>query len=132
MSESVFPLVGYSIVVLGDGDVPALGVQQGGELVAALDLIRDAPGPGAWWVGNLMVDPAQRRRGLGERTYQACERWMISQGARSVDLCVQEQNPGALRFWSRMGFAEVERVPHRLKALESVVAVMHRVLPHDG
>lgn len=105
-----------------------LGIWRGDDLVAALDLIRDIPTPGAWWVGNLMLDPAQRGHGLGERIYRGCEEWMRSQGAQRVGLCVQEQNPGALRFWSRMGFEEVERVPHRLKSLDSVVAVMRRTL----
>src|SRR6266704_116523 len=36
------------------------------ELVGVLDVIRDYPAQGEWWLGVLMLDPARRGQGLGE------------------------------------------------------------------
>jgi GNAT superfamily N-acetyltransferase len=111
-----------------EGDKFVVGVYSAGQLIAAVDLIRDYPEAGTWWVGNLMVDPDCRRQGLGARLYQACERWMATQGARRIGLCVQEQNPGAYRFWTRMGYRQTKQVTQRINSLESMVAVMYRSL----
>lgn len=37
----------------------------GGELVGYIELFRDYPAEGDWWIGLVMLDPAVRRRGLG-------------------------------------------------------------------
>lgn len=105
-----------------------LGIYTGGELIGALDLIRDAPSPGQWWIGNLMIVPEVRGRGIGAAIYRACEQWLHTLGVESIGLCVQVQNPSALSFWCRMGFLEVDRAVHRLNALESAVVIMRRDL----
>jgi GNAT superfamily N-acetyltransferase len=111
-----------------EADKLVLGVYSAGQLVAAVDLIRNYPNVGTWWVGNLMVEPDCRGKGLGARLYEACESWMATYGARRIGLCVQEQNPAAYRFWMRMGYRQTKQVTQRINSLESNVAVMYRSL----
>lgn len=99
-----------------------------GELVAVLDLIRDYPGERTWFIGLLMIDPAHRCRGLGERIYRSAEAWLRTSGVERISLCVLEQNAAAHRFWSRMGFQEAERTRVRLGARESTGAILHKQL----
>ncbi len=75
-----------------------------GHLVGVLDVIRDYPSQRHWYLGLLMFRPTWRSRGLGERVYRRLEEWVRASGGDAVHLIVQQQNPGALRFWQRMGF----------------------------
>jgi GNAT superfamily N-acetyltransferase len=111
-----------------EDDKLVLGVYSAGQLVAAVDLIRNYPEAGTWWIGNLMVDPAWRGQGFGARLYRACEDWIGSQGASKIGLCVQEQNPSAYSFWSRMGYRQTQQVKQRIGSLESTVGIMYREL----
>jgi GNAT superfamily N-acetyltransferase len=83
---------------------------------------------GTWWIGNLMVDPAWRGQGFGARLYRACEDWIGSRGASKIGLCVQEQNPSAYSFWSRMGYRQTQQVKQRIGSLESTVGILYREL----
>lgn len=73
-------------------------------MVGVLESIRGFPDPGEWFLGVLMIDPAYRNVRLGTRLVEAFERWARAQGATGLRALVQEQNPGALRFWQRQGF----------------------------
>lgn len=75
-----------------------------GHLVGVLDVIRDYPAARQWYLGLLMLRPFSRSRGLGERVYRRFEEWVRASGGEAIHLVVQQQNPGALRFWQRMGF----------------------------
>ncbi len=77
-----------------------------GHLVGVLDVIRDYPARGNWYLGLLLFGPSSRGRHLGERVYRRLEEWVRAEGGKAIHLIVQEQNPGALRFWKRMGFEE--------------------------
>ncbi|HST60478.1 MAG TPA: GNAT family N-acetyltransferase [Longimicrobium sp.] len=82
-----------------------------GALTGALELLRDWPNPGTWWLGLLMLDPPARGAGLGARIYTAAREWVRAQGGETISLAVLEQNTQAERFWRRLGFAEIERTP---------------------
>lgn len=75
-----------------------------GHLVGVLDVIRDYPGPRAWYVGQLLFGPSSRGRGLGERVYRRLQDWVRAEGGAALHLIVTESNPRALQFWRRMGF----------------------------
>lgn len=77
-----------------------------GNMLGVLDLIRDYPARGHWYLGQLLLGPASRGRRLGERVCRRLEEWIRAEGGKAIHLIVQEQNPGALRFWKRMGFEE--------------------------
>lgn len=85
--------------VIGFFDAP-------GHMVGVLDVIRAYPGRGNWYMGLLLFGPSSRGHHLGERVYRRLEEWVRAEGGKAIHLIVQEQNPGALRFWKRMGFEE--------------------------
>jgi GNAT superfamily N-acetyltransferase len=84
------------------------------ELIGVLDAIRDYPTQHDWWLGLLLLDPAQRNKGLGTRIFKSFEYWLRQQGTRHVFLGVVEENQRAYQFWQGMGFQVVERQPARL------------------
>jgi GNAT superfamily N-acetyltransferase len=91
----------------------ALGIYAGGvTLVGYLDLVRDFPSAGEWWLGLLMLDPQVRANGLGSRIYQSAARWVAGHGAHTIWLAVLEENAKAERFWRRQGFEEQRRQAH--------------------
>lgn len=85
--------------VIGFFDAP-------GHMVGVLDVIRDYPTRGNWYLGQLLFGPTSRGHHLGERVCRRLEAWVRAEGGKAIHLIVQEQNPGALRFWKRMGFEE--------------------------
>ncbi len=83
-----------------------------GELVGYVDLVRDYPERGDWWLSLLMLDPAARGIRLGSRIVSGAAAWAAARGARAILLGVLEQNPRAERFWRRQGFVEIGRRPY--------------------
>ncbi len=99
-----------------------------GHLVGVLDVIRDFPKEREWYLGLLLFEPTLRGKKLGDRVYHRLEDWVRAQGGSAVHLIVEEVNPGALRFWQRMGF-EVRGMGKRtLRGKESVFIRMTREL----
>lgn len=58
---------------------------------------------------TMAVDPAARRRGLGQALLEAVLAWAAERGARRVGLEVRASNAAALGLYRRMGFAEEGR-----------------------
>ena len=112
----------------GDEDKILLGIFAGpGELVGLLDAVRDYPAHGVWFLGLLLLEPARRGQGLGEKIYRAFEQWAKILEAQSICLSVAQQNEQAYRFWQRLGFEEIERRPPELfGAKESIFILMER------
>jgi GNAT superfamily N-acetyltransferase len=54
--------------------------EPGGRLVGALEMARDLPSAGEWWLALLLLEPAARRRGLGARVLDVAKRWVGVQG----------------------------------------------------
>ncbi len=99
-----------------------------GHMVGVLDVVRDYPRPAEWFLGLLMFGPSWRGRGLGERVYRRLEEWVRACGGKAIHLIVQEQNPGALRFWQRMGFVVQGMGKQQLGVRENVYLRMTREL----
>jgi GNAT superfamily N-acetyltransferase len=102
--------------------------ERGTPLVGVLEAIRGFPEPGEWFIGFLLLDPAHRDTGLGTRFFEAFEAWARGESARGLRLIVQEQNPGALRFWERRGFAVTGTGQQRAHGRENTVLRMRKVL----
>ena len=107
--------------VIGLFDAPA-------HLIGVLDVIRDYPKPAEWYLGLLLLAPTWRGRKLGERVYHRLEEWVRACGGAAIHLIVQEQNPGALRFWRRMGFEVKGMGKQQLETRENVYLRMTREL----
>ena len=101
------------------------------ELLGYIELFRNYPAEGDWWIGLLMLDPAVRRRGLGGEVFRNASAWAAANGARSIMLAVLESDPDAQRFWQRQGFQEVSRRAYVSQASrkEHTVIVMRHMLP---
>jgi GNAT superfamily N-acetyltransferase len=77
-----------------------------GTLMGVLDFIRDRyqGQSGCAYLELLMIAAPYRSQGLGEQAF----RWMVAElrgaGIHRLLAGVQVNNPGAVRFWQRMGF----------------------------
>ena len=83
------------------------GLSRDGDLIGALDLLRDYPEPDDWYLGLLLIEPRARGAGLGARVFVSLKGWVEAQGGRAIRLAVQDQNQAGARFWIRMGFQPV-------------------------
>src|SRR6266511_1225312 len=72
-----------------------------GHLVGVLDVIRDFPKAGEWYLGLLLFEPTLRGKKLGDRVYHRLEEWVRAQGGIAIHLIVEEVNLGALRRYLR-------------------------------
>ena len=84
------------------------GVRRGGQLIAVAELLQGHPDVRDWYFGLLLIDPDQRRKGLGTQFSAAILNWIGDLGGSTVRLVVQQQNADARSFWERQGFA-IER-----------------------
>jgi GNAT superfamily N-acetyltransferase len=92
-----------------DKHVLGLARAADGPLVAVIDAVRGYPGEADWFVGLVLVDPAERGRGLGAAIMADLEDWLRGQGATASYLAVLERNPDAHRFWRRVGYQVLDR-----------------------
>ena len=81
----------------------------GEPLSAVIDVVRDFPDERDWFVGLVLIDPAERGRGLGAAVMADLEDWLRRQGALASYLAVLERNPDAQRFWTRQGYQVLDR-----------------------
>ena len=83
------------------------GIFVGGALVGVVDyvLAGHEGEPGHAYLALLMLAPAWRRRGLGAAVTRYVEAMAAAGGATHVCLGAQVNNPMAVRFWQRLGYA---------------------------
>ena len=97
-----------------------IGFTRNGKLVAVVDLLEGFPVESDWYAGLLLLAPHESGSGLGTLIWDATETWIRAAGGRHVRLIVQQQNPGAARFWRSAGFmthGEVEQVLEKQRNL---------------
>ena len=101
------------------------------ELVGYLELFRNYPAEGEWWIGLLMLEPNARRRGLGSEIVRSASDWAARNGAQAIQLAVLENEPVARRFWEWQGFELLRRRPYQSQAEKTshTVLVLRRVVP---
>jgi GNAT superfamily N-acetyltransferase len=87
-----------------------LGLWSAFDLIGVMDVIRNYPETGIWFIGLLILRPDQRGRGTGQAIIQAFENWAASSGALHIRLTVAKENEAACRFWRRVGFSEIGKV----------------------
>ncbi|HEY6138488.1 MAG TPA: GNAT family N-acetyltransferase [Thermoanaerobaculia bacterium] len=85
------------------------GVFEGDRLIAFMGLARNYPKAPEWSLGLLLIDPAERNRGLGPQIHRELLDWIAAQGGTKLWIVVQTQNVAAERFWRRQGYVEHRR-----------------------
>jgi GNAT superfamily N-acetyltransferase len=72
------------------------GMEGAGGLYAIAAILRDYPRDGTWYLGFMIVDAAQRGRGVGRSIYSTVESWAAARGATEIRLAVLEANEAAV------------------------------------
>ena len=85
---------------------------------AKTELIEDPAWGTQSEISEVYITPAFRQQGHGRAFVALILEWFIQRGIHSVRLYVREDNPGAMVFWEKLGFATVQRWSQ-----------MHKVLP---
>jgi GNAT superfamily N-acetyltransferase len=98
------------------------------DMVGVLDVFRDYPEAGAWYVGLLLINPDVRSSGLGRAVMAALSSEAQRLGARELQLNVVEQNAIGDRFWKSLGFSEARRWRQHYGEKESTFIRMRREL----
>ena len=84
-----------------------VGRLEGGAAAVWLDLLDANPNDGHPWIGLLMVERSLQGQGLGREAAGAAEELLA--GGEAVRAGVLPANEGALAFWQRLGYTEVDR-----------------------
>lgn len=74
------------------------------KLIGIIDMIKDFPVDKIWFIGLMMLDPAERKKGLGEKMVKEYIKFASKNEIGKIRLGVLKENDGALKFWDRMGF----------------------------
>ncbi len=77
------------------------------DLVGVVEVLRDWPRPGTWNIGLLLLEPATRGRGLGDRVMRAVDALATRRGADTLRISAIPANTRGMAFWKRLGFAPV-------------------------
>ncbi|QFR02704.1 GNAT family N-acetyltransferase [Streptomyces phaeolivaceus] len=78
------------------------------------------------WIGLLIVDAGEQRRGYGRRLAALVEERFRRAGRAAVRLAALDNNPRALAFWTSLGYEVVER--RRDRQLGRPCAVVRKTL----
>ena len=105
-----------------------MGLYDGPCLIGVLDLLKDYPSEGIWYLGLMLIEPARRRDGLGSALFEALGGWVAGQGGQVMRLAVIEQNAAGPRFWTRQGFHQVGTVEQDLGYFRRTLHRMERSL----
>ncbi|WP_242339315.1 GNAT family N-acetyltransferase [Anaeromyxobacter sp. SG66] len=95
-------------LMLGEPERRAVLVaERGGEVVGMVTaqlVVSTAEGGPAALVEDLVVDAAERGRGVGRRLLEAIEGWAAARGASRLQLLADRENDPALAFYARTGW----------------------------
>ncbi|RPE42869.1 acetyltransferase (GNAT) family protein [Streptomyces sp. Ag109_O5-1] len=81
------------------------------------------------WIGLLMVDATVQRQGYGRRIAAAVEDRFRAADRTAVRLAVLDNNPGALAFWTALGYRVIDHRGDR--QLGRPCAVLRKVLCNE-
>nr|WBO78775.1 GNAT family N-acetyltransferase [Streptomyces sp. SBE_14.2] len=84
------------------------------------------------WIGLLMVDAGLHGKGHGRRLASLVEDRFRADGRTAVRLAVLDNNPGALAFWTALGYEVVDRRADREQARPCAVLRKQLTPPAAG
>jgi ribosomal protein S18 acetylase RimI-like enzyme len=125
-SETAAELLGPLAPEVSAGEKCIIGLEIGSHLIGVVELLAGFPRPNEWYVGLLLLHPDLRGAGAGTRIWEILRQRMTQEGAVTVRLIVQKQNPRARRFWERQGFAVEREMVAKAGKLESPVWLLRR------
>lgn len=82
-----------------------------GRLLGLIDALGNYRMEFDWWIGLMLLAPASRNAGLGSKIHGAFENYAVTCGAKRLGLAVLEENCGAHRFWSKLGYRKIRDHP---------------------
>ena len=82
-------------------------------LVGIIQALRGYRKPGDWYIGEMLLDPAERNHGLGTMVHQSFAGWAKQQEVKRLLLAVLKENQSALSFWTRLGYKIIKEFPSR-------------------
>jgi RimJ/RimL family protein N-acetyltransferase len=97
----------WHLGTLDPGRHQLIGRLEDGAAAVWLDLLDANPNDGHPWIGLLMVERGLQGQGLGREAAGAAEELLA--GEKAVRAGVLPANEGALAFWARLGYREVDR-----------------------
>ena len=99
-----------------------------GSLIAVLDVIKNYPHTGSWYIGLLMLPPLHRSKNLGSNIFQSFENTIRSLHGKEINLIVQEKNPKARKFWEKHGFDVTRESVQELENCQNLVFHMRKLV----
>lgn len=99
----------------GDGPYRCLylGAERDGQLSGLMSMAFGWPEPTDAYIGLLLLDPADRGRGVGAEIVAAAKRIAREAGAARLLIAVLDANPRGRAFWERQGFRHIVTLPER-------------------
>ena len=94
---------------LGDAQVKLSGIFREDALVGFMELRLDEPRAHEATIVLLLIDPAERRKGLGREIVESLATSLAKSKLRAINLGVQDHERGACEFWMAQGFVEEGR-----------------------
>ena len=92
----------------GPEDKYFLGLFDGKDLAAVMDMIDGYPDPGTAYLGFFMVAAPYQHRGIGSAVIAGLCKALERQGFREIRLCRIKGNPQPEAFWHKNGFTELD------------------------
>jgi RimJ/RimL family protein N-acetyltransferase len=96
-------------------------LRRGSRPAGVIDLWLDQPEPGTAHLGLLLLREPLQAMGLGREASLAVEAALAEAGFGTLRLSVGDENPGALAFWARLGYAVVGRLQGGVAVLEKAL-----------
>ncbi len=81
-----------------------------GRLVGYISIV-DKPSEDVMEILALGIDPDFQKKGYGKRMVNFAERRAIRNGRRKIMLVANEKNASAIRFYERLGYAAIKKMP---------------------
>jgi RimJ/RimL family protein N-acetyltransferase len=87
-----------------------VGLFDGCELVAVMDVVEGYPTPDVAYLGLLMVRRRLQGQGIGIAIVREAEACLKASGARIVRLAIDAENPQSTHFWRKSGYAVIRKL----------------------
>jgi GNAT superfamily N-acetyltransferase len=91
-----------------------LAVEKDTRIVALIDIMKNYPVYGFWWIGLLLIHPQEQGKGLGRKISNIILSQLSREDVQEIQLGVLEENEKGYEFWQKMGFHEILRKSDRI------------------